>query len=159
MLLQIKNSDNIEVIPEKKEEEDESEEQRDKNINDQNILRKTSVVQLMEAKHLIKNNNDINQDNKINKDYINSFSQKLIKKTKKADKIMKGMKNNYNQKKLNEKIAIIKNEMPDIKTKYEIYLEEEKKNGGENDNEEKIDNKNNLESNVKVKDWWGGIFT
>ena len=36
----------------------------------------------MEAKHLINSNNDMNKDNKISKDYNNSFSQKLIKKTK-----------------------------------------------------------------------------
>ena len=73
---------------------------------------------------------------------------------------MKGMKNYHNQKKLNEKIAIIKNEIPDIKTKYEIYLEEEKKRNGDLEIEkEEVDTQNNLESNAKVKDWWGDIFT
>ena len=118
-----------------------------------------SIVQLLEAKHILKQNNDTYKGNKINKDYNNFISKNLIKKTKKADRIMNGMKNSNNQNKLEEKIAKIKNEIP-IKTKYEIYLEEEKNKNGNNINDkEEMEKKNDLENNGKVKDWWGGIFT
>ena len=117
---------------------------------------------MLEVKHILNDNYiDVNKSNKIDKEYANNISQKLMKKTKKADKIMKAMKNNYTQNKLNEKIAKIKNEIPDIKTKYEIYLEEEKNKNGENEihNGEYIENNNNAGNNQKIKDWWGDIFT
>ena len=157
----IKNNDNVEIVPEKKEEEEESEGQKDNN----NKIRKTSIVQIMEVEHILNNYNNSNNsnDNKIYKDY-NNISQQLIKKTKRAERIMKAMNNNYNQNKLDEKIAKIKNQFPNIKTKYEIYLEEEKKRedinkDNDNDNdEEKTENQKDLDNNEKVKDWWNGIF-
>ena len=157
----IKNSDNIEIIQEKKEEEEESEEQREKSLNELKNIRKASIVQIVEVKHILSNNNSDSNKGKIDKDYINNISQKLIKKTKKADKIMRGMKNNKTRNKLEEKIAKIKNEIPDIKTKYEISLEEEKNKNEENDeyNLELNENKNEEENNKKVNDWWGDIFS
>ena len=158
----IEYKDNIGIIFEKKEEDEEFEEQREKFLNKENILRKASLVNIMEAKHLLNNDNDINnKDNKINKEFISSISHKLIKKTKKADKIMNGMKNNYNQNKLDEKIAKIRKEIPNIKTRYEIHLEEEKTRNEDNiieNNKEFLSNEN-MEGKQKVNDWWNGIFT
>ena len=152
-----KISENIEIIPEKKEEDDETEEQKKDNINYININNKsnmlrTSTIQFIEAKHLLENSNISNRNNEFNG---STLPRKLIRKTKKAERIMKDMENNYRKNMIEEKIAKFKDEIPDIKTKYEIHLEEDLKR---NDNNDEAENKKNEENNDKVKDWWGDIF-
>ena len=94
--------------------------------------------------------------------YSDNISKLLVNKTVIAEKYINAMNNKQNQGKIDEKIKKMRNEIPDIKTKYEIYMEEEKKkNGGKNLIEEEykneIDNNNNNEE--KVNDWFEGIFS
>ena len=154
-----KTRENIEIIPEKKEEDDETEEQKKDNINyininDRSNKLRTSTIQFMEAKHLLENSN-ISNGNGNNEFNGSTLPRKLIRKTKKAERIMKDMENSYRKNMIEEKIAKFKDEIPDIKTKYEIHLEEDLKR---NDNIDEAENKKNEENNDKVKDWWGDIF-
>jgi hypothetical protein len=93
------------------------------------------------------------------KKYPENISHKLIDETIKAEKMIKVINDEKNKNKLDEKIKKIRNEIPKIKTKYEIYLEEEKKK-----------NDGNIYSKKKIKiivittimmkkfDWFAGII-
>ena len=84
----------------------------------------------------------------------------LVDKTVTAEKIIKAINNKDNRDKIDEKIKKIRDEIPDIKTKYEIYMEEEKKkNGGKSLIEEEYEKEEeNKENEEPVNDWFEGIF-
>ena len=59
-----------------------------------------------------------------------------------------------NKKKIEEKLEKIKENIPNIKTKYEIYLEQNTNIENEINNDMKKQNNEDL----LVNDWWGDIF-
>ena len=102
-------------------------------VQAKDIGRKTSIVL---RQSLNKNKNK----------YSDSFSNLLINKMKKADKLKQYINNKRIKTRIDEKIEKIRNEIPHIKTKYEELIEEEKKK-----NEEEKDDE-------EVSDWFEGIF-
>ena len=161
----IKNNreNSIEIIPEKKEEEDESEERRDSGgLNIKNFKSRNSSVQFIQAKYL-GNRTSLDLKQNVNKNkYPEIISQVLVTKIINAKKLIKYINNKQNKSKIDEKIQKFRDEIPNIKSKYEIYLDEEKKKNGENNliNEEskKKENKNS-DNEEQVKDWFEGIFS
>ena len=143
------NKDNIEIIPEKKEEEDDySEERRDSKLNIKKFTTRNSSVQIVQAKDIGRKTSIVLRQslNKNKNKYSDSFSNLLINKIKKADKLKQYINNKRIKTRIDEKIEKIRNEIPHIKTKYEELIEEEKKK-----NEEEKDDE-------EVSDWFEGIF-
>ena len=84
------NKDNIEIIPEKKEEEDDySEERRDSKLNIKKFTTRNSSVQIVQAKDIGRKTSIVLRQrlNKNKNKYSDSFSNLLINKMKKADKL------------------------------------------------------------------------
>ena len=81
---------------------------------------------------------------------------KIRKDERKAEKLYKTLYGYQNQIKIEEKIEKFKDNMPDIKSKYELFLEQNANNNINNINE----NTNNeiKEDKKPVNDWWGDIF-
>ena len=143
----IKNKDNIEIIPEKKEEEDDySEERRDSKLNIKKFTTRNSSVQIVQAKDIGRKTSIVLRQSLNKNKYSDSFSNLLINKIKKADKLKQYINNKRIKTRIDEKIEKIRNEIPHIKTKYEELIEEEKKK-----NEEEKDDE-------EVNDWFEGIF-
>ena len=153
--------DVIEIIPEKKEEEDESEDHRENRLTIKQFKPRSSRVQFAQAKNLSHRTSIALRRSKFKSEYSDSISPTLINKTVNAEKIIKALNNKHIKGKIDEKIKKLKNEIPDIKTKYEIYMEEEKKkNEGKNIYEEEYKNDNNVNDNEEqVNDWFEGIFS
>ena len=152
--------DIIEIIPEKKEEEDESEDHRENRLTIKQFKPRSSRVQFAQAKNLSHRTSIALRRSKFKSEYTDSISPTLINKTVNAEKIIKALNNKHIKGKIDEKIKKLKNEIPDIKTKYEIYMEEEKKkNGDKNLYEEEYKNDiNDNENSEQVNDWFEGIF-
>ena len=153
--------DVIEIIPEKKEEEDESEDHRENRLTIKQFKPRSSRVQFAQAKNLSHRTSITLRRSKFKSEYSDSISPTLINKTVNAEKIIKALNNKHIKGKIDEKIKKLKNEIPDIKTKYEIYMEEEKKkNEGKNIYEEEYKNDNTDNDNEEqVNDWFEGIFS
>ena len=153
----IKNKGDIEIIPEKiEEEEDYFEEKRNSKLTINKFIPRNSSVQFAQAKNLGRKSSMVLRQSLNKNKYSDSISKLLVNKIMKADKLIKYMNNKNINGKINEKIEKIKNDIPDIKTKYETLMEEEQKNIYEKEikDEEKKD-----ENEEKVNDWFEGIFT
>ena len=99
---------------------------------------------------------EINEEDK--KEKSSEYNSKLLFKIKKEEKIAEKMHKvihcAQNKKKIEEKLEKIKQNIPNIKTKYEIYLEQNTNIENEINNDMKKQNNENL----LVNDWWGDIF-
>ena len=149
----------IEIIPEKKEEESDSDEVIEKRLPPKKFEPRNSSVQFAQAKNILRRSSHGLKMNKEYKKYPENMSHKLIDETIKAEKMIKVINDEKSKNKLDEKIKKIRNEIPKIKTKYEIYLEEEKKKNGGKDlfEEENKNNSDNDDNDEKVNDWFAGI--
>ena len=152
----IKNKGDIEIIPEKIEEEDYFEEKRNNKLTINKFIPRNSSVQFAQAKNLGRKTSMVLRQSLNKNKYSDSISKLLVNKIMKADKLIKYMNNKNINGKINEKIEKIKNDIPDIKTKYETLMEEEQKNIYE---EEIKDEEKKDENEEKVNDWFEGIFT
>ena len=86
--------------------------------------------------------------------YLNSILPALIKRTVSAEHLIKVVNNKKIRYKIDEKIKKMRDEIPDLKSKYEMYMEEEKKE----DYKINEENKENEENHEQVKDWFEGIL-
>ena len=157
----IKNKEDIiEIIPEKKEEEDDSEEHRESRLAIKKFTPRNSSVQFAQAKNLSHRTSIALRLSSNKSQFSDLISPILVDKTVTAEKIIKAINNKDNRDKIDEKIKKIRDEIPDIKTKYEIYMEEEKKkNGGKSLIEEEYEKEEeNKENEEPVNDWFEGIF-
>ena len=85
----------------------------------------------------------------------NILGRKLRKDERRAEKIYKSMYSIPNQIKVEEKIDKIRENLPNIKTKYELFMEQNKID----DNIEANDiNNEDKKEDKPVNDWWGDIF-
>jgi len=147
--------DVIEIIPEKKEEEDESEEPKDSaRLTIKNFVPRNSSVQFTQAKILEKRTSLSLKNSGHKGQYLNSILPALIKRTVSAEHLIKVVNNKKIRYKIDEKIKKMRDEIPDLKSKYEMYMEEEKKE----DYKINEENKENEENHEQVKDWFEGIL-
>ena len=105
-------------------------------------------------KRMINNYYYLNEENsKSSAEYKNKLLPKIRKDERKVEKLYKSIYSYQNQLKVEEKYEKLKENIPNIKSKYEILLEE-------NDNNNLLDNKNdeNKKDDKPVNDWWGDIF-
>ena len=103
---------------------------------------------------MINNYYYLNEENsKSSAEYKNKLLPKIRKDERKVEKLYKSIYSYQNQLKVEEKYEKLKENIPNIKSKYEILLEE-------NDNNNLLDNKNdeNKKDDKPVNDWWGDIF-
>ena len=109
-------------------------------------------------KKRIRYNMEEEENTKTSAEYKSKLLPKILKEEKKAEKMYKTIYNFQNQIKVEEKIDKIKENLPNIKSKYEILLE--KNNIGNNSINNIEDNKinNEIKSEKPVNDWWGDIF-
>ena len=151
----IKNKDDIvEIIPEKKEEDDEFEEIKENRLKIKKFTPRNSSVQFAQAKNIGHRTSIVLRKSGNKSQYNDSISKLLITKTVKAEKLIKYMNNKRIKSKLDEKIKKIRDEIPNIKSKYEIEREEEIKK-----EEEEIKNNNENNNEEQVNDWFQGIFS
>ena len=90
------------------------------------------------------------------KEYKSKLLPQIRKEERKIEKIYKTMYNYQNQVKVEEKIEKIKENIPNIKSKYELFLEQNKMDNN-NIEENKINN-DEMKQEKPVNDWWGDIF-
>ena len=92
------------------------------------------------------------EDSKTSTEYKNKLLPKIRKDERKVEKLYKSLYSYQNQLKVEEKYEKLKENIPNIKSKYDLLIEENS-NMEENkiNNEEKNDDK-------PVNDWWGDIF-
>ncbi len=76
----------------------------------------------------------------MNYECLSNLPQDFRKKTKKAEKIVNEVERQKEKAKVNEKLAYYKSAMPEIKTKYELYLEANKDKEENNEDEKGGDN-------------------
>ena len=109
-------------------------------------------------KKRIRYNMEEEENTKTSAEYKSKLLPKILKEEKKAEKMYKTIYNFQNQIKVEEKIDKIKENLPNIKSKYEILLE--KNNIGNNSINNIEENKinNEIKSEKPVNDWWGDIF-
>ena len=96
------------------------------------------------------------ENNKTSAEYKTKLLPKIRKDERKAEKLYKTIYSFQNQVKVEEKIDKIKESLPNIKSKYELLLEQN--NIGNNNIEENKTNKNEIKDEKPVNDWWGDIF-
>ena len=96
------------------------------------------------------------ENRKTSSEYKSKLLPKIRKDERKAEKLYKTLYGYQNQIKIEEKIEKFKDNMPNIKSKYELFLEQNANNNINNINE----NTNNeiKEDKKPVNDWWGDIF-
>ena len=92
------------------------------------------------------------ENSKTSTEYKNKLLPKIRKDERKVEKLYKSLYSYQNQLKVEEKYEKLKENIPNIKSKYDLLIEENS-NMEENkiNNEEKNDDK-------PVNDWWGDIF-
>ena len=90
------------------------------------------------------------------KEYKSKLLPQIRKEERKIEKIYKTMYNYQNQVKVEEKIEKIKENIPNIKSKYELFLEQNKMDNN-NIEENKINN-DEMKQEKPINDWWGDIF-
>ena len=100
---------------------------------------------------------DSDSSTKYSKEYKTKLLPKLRKDEKRAEKIYKTIFSYKNQFNLEEKIEKMKENMPNIKTKRELLLEQSSKDNNINKEENKIEKEEKKEEKP-VNDWWGDIF-
>ena len=107
-------------------------------------------------KQRLKYNLQAAEENKTSAEYKTKLLPKIRKEERKAEKMYKTLYNYQNEIRVEEKIDKIKENIPNIKSKYEILLEKNK-----NNNNNFLENKINEEEKKEdkpVNDWWGDIF-
>ena len=92
------------------------------------------------------------ENSKTNTEYKNKLLPKIRKDERKVEKLYKSIYSYKNQLKVEEKYEKLKENIPNIKSKYDILLEE---NANIEDNKILNEDKND---NKPVNDWWGDIF-
>ena len=92
------------------------------------------------------------ENSKTSTEYKNKLLPKIRKDERKVEKLYKSLYSYQNQLKVEEKYEKLKENIPNIKSKYDLLIEE---NDNLEDNKINNDDKND---DKPVKDWWGDIF-
>ena len=92
------------------------------------------------------------ENSKTSTEYKNKLLPKIRKDERKVEKLYKSLYSYQNQLKVEEKYEKLKENIPNIKSKYDLLIEE-----NSNMEENKINNEDKNDDKP-VNDWWGDIF-
>ena len=101
----------------------------------------------------LKRNSHAEEEEKKRLEFNSKLLPKIRKDERRAERLSKVIYGEKNQRKIEDKLEKLRRNIPKIKTKRELLMEQNEYNINNGD-----ENKNEEVSESSVKDWWGDLF-
>ena len=147
--IELEKIENERLAKEKIEKEKEKEKERIEKMEREGIQNGTIIKEKLKVNEEIKDKSE-EEEEKRRLEFNAKLLPKIRKDQRRAEKMYKVVYGAQNIKKIEEKIEQLRERIPNIKTKYEINMENNKNDIEYLNKNEEIEN--------PVKDWWGDIF-